>query len=90
MTSDNDGNYYLDQKGAIEGVVKATKSSGAKIQKFPYPLDGKSLSNEDNAKDGTEVREVAKIPFRAIISMLRYIAGHTKPDIAFALDTYSS
>ena len=53
--------------------------SGAKIQKLPYPLNGKSLFKEDNA------REVAKTPFIAIIGMLSYIAGHTKPDIACAL-----
>ena len=59
VTFDKDGNYFLDQKRAIEGVVKAAKLSGAKIQKLPYPLDGKSLSKEDNAKDDSEVREVA-------------------------------
>ena len=51
VTFEKDGNYYLDQKRAVEGVVKAAKLSGAKIQKLPYPLDGKSLSKEDNAKD---------------------------------------
>ena len=89
VTFDKDDNYYLDQKRAIEGVVKAAKLSGAKIQKLPYPLDGKSLSKEDNAKDDSEVREVAKTPFRAIIGMLSYIAGHTKPDIAYALNVLS-
>ena len=37
VTFDKDDNYYLDQKRAIEGVVKAAKLSGAKIQKLPYP-----------------------------------------------------
>ena len=31
MTFDKDGNYYLDQKRAIEGVIKAAKLSGAKM-----------------------------------------------------------
>ena len=44
VRSDKDGNYYLDQKRAIKGVVKAAKLSGAKIQKLPYPQDSKSLS----------------------------------------------
>ena len=57
MTFDKDVNYYLDQKRAIEGVIKAAKLSGAKIQKLPYPLDGKSLSKEDNAKDDSEVSQ---------------------------------
>ena len=77
VTNDKEGNYYLDQKRAIKGVIKAAKLSGAKTQKLPYPVDGKSLSKEDNAKDDAEVREVAKTPFRAIIGMLTYIAGHT-------------
>ena len=77
VTTDKEGNYYLDQKRAIEGVIKAAKLSGAKTQKLPYPLDGNSLSKEDNAKDDAEVRKVAKTPFRAIIGMLSYIAGHT-------------
>ena len=70
-------------------MIKAARLSGAKIQKLPYSLDGKSLSKEDNAKDDAEVREVAKTPFRAIIGMLSYIAGHTKPDIACALNVLS-
>ena len=89
VTTDKEGNYYMDQKRAIEGVIKAAKLTGAKTQKLPYPLDGKSLSKEDNAKDDAEVREVAKTPFRAIIGMLSYIAGHTKPDIAYALNVLS-
>ena len=40
VTSDNQGNYYLDQKKSIEGVVKAAKVSGCKVQKLPYPLEG--------------------------------------------------
>ena len=83
VTNDKEGNHYLDQKRAVEGDIKAARLSGAKIQKLPYSLDGKSLPKEDNAKDDAEVREVAKTPFRAIIGMLSYIAGHTKPDIAY-------
>ena len=79
----------MDKKRAIEGVVKPAKLSGAKIQKLPYPLDGKSLSKEDNGKDDSEAKEVAKTPFRAIIGMLSYTAGHTKPNIAYALNVLS-
>ena len=67
----------------------AAKLSGAKIQKLPYPLRGKSLSKKGNANDDAKVREVTKTPFRAIIDMHRYIAGHTKPDIAYALNVLS-
>ena len=37
VTNDKEGKYYLDQKRAIEGVIKAARLSGAKIQKLPYP-----------------------------------------------------
>ena len=42
VTSDEKGNFYLDQKKLIENA--AAKVSGAKVQKLPYPLDGPSLS----------------------------------------------
>ena len=37
VTSDEKGNFYLDQKKLIESAVKAAKVSGAKVQKLPYP-----------------------------------------------------
>ena len=37
VTSDEKGNFYLDQKELIESAVKAAKVSGAKVQKLPYP-----------------------------------------------------
>ena len=89
VTSDEEGNYYMDQKKAIEGVVKAAKLTGAKIQKLPYLLEGESLSKADNAKDDAEIRESAKTPYRTLIGMLSYIMGHTKPDIAYALNVLS-
>ena len=88
VISDNQGNYYLDQK-KIEGVVKATKVSGCKVQKLPYPLEGPLLSKADNAKDEAEAKDVAKVPDRALIGMLIYIMRHTKPDIAYALNVLS-
>ena len=89
VTSDNQGDYYLDQKKSIEGVVKAAKVSGCKVQKLPYPLEGPSLFKADNAKDEAEAKEVAKVPHRALIGMLSYIMGHTKQDIAYALNVLS-
>ena len=39
VTSDEIGNFHLDQKKLIESAVKAAKVSRAKVQKLPYPLD---------------------------------------------------
>ena len=85
VTSDEKGNFYLDQKKLIECTIKAAKVSGAKVQKLPYPLDGPSLSKADNAKTEAEANDMAKVPYRAIVGMLSYIMGHTKPDIAYVL-----
>ena len=89
VTSDNPGNYYLDQKKPIEGVAQAAKVSGCKVQKLPYPLEGPPLSKADDAKDEAEAKKVAKVPYRALIGMLSYIMGHTKSDIAYALNILS-
>ena len=90
VTTDEKGNYYLDQKKLIESAVKAAKVSKAKVQKLPYPLDGPSLSKADNAKTEAESNEMAKIPYRALVGMLTYIMGHTKPTlIAYALNVLS-
>ena len=70
VTTDEQSNYYLDQKKSIESVVKAAKVSGAKVQKLPYPLDGPPLSKADSAKNEAEANEVAKTPYRTIVGML--------------------
>ena len=94
-TCDTQGNYYPDQKDKIEGLVKAARVTGAKVQKLPYPLDGPSLSNTDNAmqtthKDAAEAAECAsRVQYRQLIGMLSYIMGHTRPDIAYALNVLS-
>ena len=85
VTSDEKGNFYLDQKKLIESAVKAAKVSGAKVQKLPYPLEVPSLSKADNAKTEAKANDMAKVPYRALVGMLSYIMGHTKPDIAYAL-----
>ena len=91
VTSDDKGNYYLDQKKAIEGAVKAAKLKlgGTKPERLPYPLTGASLSKEDNAKDDEEAKESAKTPYRTLVGILSYIAGHTKPDIQYAQNVLS-
>ena len=60
VTSDEKGNFYLDQQKLIESAVKAAKVSVAKVQKLPYPLDGPSLSKADNAKTEAEANDIAK------------------------------
>ena len=91
VTSDSEGNYYLDQKKAIEGAVKTAKIKlgGAKLDRLPYLLTGESLSKADNAKDEEEAKEVSKTPYRTLIGILSYIAGHTKPDIQYAQNVLS-
>ena len=47
------------------------------------------MSKADNAKTEAESNEMAKVPYRALVGMLSYIMGHTKPDIAYALNVLS-
>ena len=89
VTTDDQCNYYLDQKKAIEGVVKVAKVEGMKAKKLHYPLEGESLSKKNNAKNPAEIRESNKTPYRTLIGMLSYIMGHTKLDIAYALNVLS-
>ena len=90
VSTDEDGNYYLNMKEKIEGVVKVARNGGAPKQKLPYPYGGPSLSKADNAKDDAEAKSVANsVDYRKIIGMLSYIMAHTKPDIAYALNVLS-
>ena len=89
VTSDEKGNFYFDQRKLIESAVKAAKVSRAKVQKLPYPTDGPSLSKADNAKTEAEANDMAKVPYRALVGMLSYIMGYTKPDIAYTLNVLS-
>ena len=42
-----------------------------------------------NAKTKAEANDMAKIPCTAIVGMLSSLMGHTKPDIAYALNVLS-
>ena len=90
VTTDENGNYYLDMKEKVEGVVTVAKVKGAPVQKLPYLLCEPALSKLDNAKNELETAQVASsIEYRKIIGMLSYIMAHTKPDIAYALNVLS-
>ena len=90
VTSDTEGNYYLDHKDKIEGLVKAARVTGAKVQKQPYPLDGPFLSNIDNAKDAAEAAECAsRVQYRQLIGMLSYIRPCVSHDVAEHADYLS-
>ena len=83
-------NYTLYSSYTFGSTIHtAERHSEAKVQKLPYPLDGPSLSKADNSKTEAESNDMAKIPYRAIVGMLSYIMGHTKPDIAYALNVLS-
>ena len=84
------GNNYLDYRKLIESVVKAVKVNESKLQKLPYPLGGPSLSKASaSTETEAQANEMAKVPYRTIVGTLIYIMGHTKPDIAYALNLLS-
>ncbi len=77
------------QHCSVEGLVKVANLTGARVERLPYPLEGLALSRADNAKNTEEERESAKFPYRTLVGMISYVTGHTKPDIAYALNVVS-
>ena len=59
------------------------------MQILPYPIVGPSLSKTDNIGDAANVKEIIKTHYRALIRMLSYVMGHTRPDIVYALNVLS-
>ena len=56
------------------GQTSSTHQTGGRGARYRA-----GLSKADNAKDEAEAKEVAKVPYRALIGMLSYIMGHIKP-----------
>jgi hypothetical protein len=48
---DDNFNYYMDQARMLDDILKKANLSGHKGEHLPYPLDGPSLSKQDNATD---------------------------------------
>jgi hypothetical protein len=59
---DDNFNYYVDQERMIDDILKEANLSGHKGERLPYPLDGPSLSKQDNATDRRRTTQVSKVP----------------------------
>ena len=68
----------LKQVGLIDKVIEATGMQGCTPQ--AVPADAKTLGKD---KDGPAFKETWN--YRSVVGMLLYLAGNSRPDIAFAV-----
>jgi transposase InsO family protein len=71
--------YKLTQTGLIDKVLRATGLSDCNAKPTPCSADGKPLGTDPN---GPIAKEDWSYP--SVIGMLLYLAGNSRPDIAFA------
>ena len=81
-----DGDYTMNQKPAIDELVKSAGLTGAKIQRLPYPttdVEPRPFSKLDNlsnvAHEMTEaqINECRSYPYRRQVGKAMYIVIHT-------------
>ena len=85
---DDSFNYYMDQERMLDDILKEANLSGHKGEHLPYPLDGPSLSKQDNATD-EERPKCQKYPYRRVVGQLMYGMVHTLVTIMYALNVLS-
>lgn len=71
--------YKLTQTGLIDKILKATGMEDCNAKPTPCSADGKPLGTDAN---GTPAK--ADWSYPSVIGMLLYLAGNSRPDIAFA------
>ena len=78
LQKNDDGTITLSQSGLITRIIEATYLKGASTRSTPAnptPLHAD--------KDGEPTAELFN--YASVIGMLTYLAGHSRPDIAFAV-----
>ncbi len=92
-----DGGYVLNQRQAIEKIIKTLGSVGAEPERLPYPsvqVCPESLSLQDGLSKfpdlDPEVRkECISYPYRSAVGALLYVMIYTVPTIMFILNVLS-
>jgi histone deacetylase 1/2 len=72
--------YKLTQTGLVDKILEATNMQDCNEKSTPCNPDGKPLGTD---KDGPVADQEWSYP--SIIGMLLYLAGNSRPDIAFAV-----
>lgn len=73
--------YKLTQTGLIDKVLKATGMTDCNGKPTPCRSDAKPLGSD---ADGPSAKE--KWSYASVVGMLLYLAGNSRPDIAFAVN----
>ena len=74
ITRDEDFNYYMDQHGMIDSIIKEANMTGAKDEHLPYPSDAQQppITKKDCANTPEERETCSKYPYRRVVGQLMY------------------
>ena len=79
---------YMDQTRMTTEIIKEAKLTGAKDERFPYPIDNDPISKADSATEEQKF-ECSKYPYRRVVDQLMYGMVHTMIGIMYALNVLS-
>jgi hypothetical protein len=85
---DDNFNYYMDQERMLDDILKEANLSENKGEHLLHPLDGPSLSKQDNTTD-EERPKCQKYPYCRVVGQLMYGMVHTLVTLMYALKVLS-
>jgi hypothetical protein len=78
----------IDQEEYIDKVCKRFKKFKYSVSTLPISK-GFILSKNDSPRNQIERDEMSALPYRSLIGCLSFIAGRTRPDLAYAVNILS-
>lgn len=85
---ESEGNIFLSQERYINEIRERFLKCNPPISSLPIPK-GLKYSKSQCPKTNPERNEMMKYPYRSLIGCLGYLAGRTRPDIAYAINIFS-
>lgn len=82
------GQIEIDQERYIKDILKRFKMDDCNAVSTPLMM-GESISKEMEATSVGEKKEMNRVPYRAAIGSLLFLALSTRPDIAFGVNLLS-
>eukprot|EP00956_Cyclotella_meneghiniana_P032322 scaffold88264_cov32-Cyclotella_meneghiniana.AAC.1 len=81
MTKTEEGLIEMKQTGLIDRVLEALGLDTKYATNKWTPAEGKPLTKDENGKPPQ-----GSFSYSSVVGMLLYLAGHTRPDIAYAVN----